>query len=131
MSQAYSGIQANVVNNTTGVDLDAFDWTGDFETDSFDSTTTADAGWRDVTSATQGGSGSFDFFYNILKKPTGASAGVAPQAIVTLWLWVNKTGGDKFAGPALILKLSLKAKVKEGFVVTASWQSKGAWTYPS
>jgi hypothetical protein len=129
MSAAYSGVQANVY--TGSLDLDAMGWSADVENAGFDSTTTADAGWEDETSATSKVSGSFDFFYNPLKKPTGATANLTPGNTAALVLWVNKTGGDNLSGNARIQKLSLKSKVKDGFIVTATFRSKGAWTLPS
>lgn len=129
MSAALSGTHANVFTGST--DLDAGGWSADYEVDTFDSTTTADGGWDDETAATQKISGSFDFFYNPAKKPTGAAQGLIPGSTPTLTLWVNNPGGDSFTGKALIKKLSLKSKVKDGFLVTATWTNKGVWTVPS
>ena len=39
-------------------------------------------------------------------------------------------GGTTLTGNGLITKLSLKTKVKDGFMVTASFTSKGTWTLP-
>lgn len=129
MSTALSGTHANVFSGST--DLDASGWSADYEIATFDSTTTADAGWEDETGATLKLSGSFDFFYNTSKKPTGATAALTPGSTPNLVLWVNNPGGDSFAGKGLIKKLSLKSKVKDGFMVTASFTSKGPWTVPS
>ena len=129
MSTAYSGVQANVQSGS--LDMDAQDWSADVEVSTFDSTTTADAGWEDTTASTKKVTGSFQFFYNPAKKPTGATANLTPGATPVLTLYVNKTGGDNLTGTALILKLSLKTKVKDGFIVTASFTSKGLWTLPS
>ena len=111
--------------------MDGMGWSADYEVNTFDSTTTADAGWDDTTSSTQKISGSFDIFYNPLKKPTGATAGLKPGSTPTLYLWVVNPGGDSYSGTALIIKLSLKQKTKEGFIVTCSFVSKHAWTVPS
>jgi hypothetical protein len=129
MSQAYSGTKANVKSGST--DMDAGGWSADYEISTFDSTTTADGGWEDETAATQKISGSFDFFYNIAKKPTGSTANLTPGSTPTLTLYVNTVGGDALVGVALVKKLSLKSKVKDGFMVTASFTSKGVWTVPS
>lgn len=131
MSAAFSGEYANVVSGS--MDMDAQGWTLDPESNVFDSTTTADAGWDDNTAATSKVSGTFDFFYNVAKKPTGASAALTPGSAPTLTLYPNKSAysSETFSGKALITKLSLKSKVKDGFMVTASFVSKGAWTYPS
>lgn len=129
MSTAYSGVNSNVQSGS--LDMDASGWSADVEVSTFDSTTTADAGWEDTTAATKKVSGSFDFFYNVAKKPTGATANLTPGSIVTLTLYVNKTISESLVGSALILKLSLKEKVKDGFIVTASFTSKGIWTLPS
>ena len=132
MSAAFSGEYANVVSGS--LDMDCQGWTADPEANTFDSTTTADLGWDDTTAATSKISGTFDFFYNVSKKPTGATAGLTPGSTVSsLTLYVNKSAysSETFSGKALITKLSLKSKVKDGFMVTASWVSKGAWTYPS
>jgi hypothetical protein len=129
MSQAFSGVQANVQSGT--LDMDASGWSADVDTSTFDSTTTADAGWEDTTLATMKVTGSFDFFYNPAKKPTGSTANLTPGMTPTLTLFVNKTSGDSLVGVGLITKLSLKSKVKDGFMVTASFTSKSAWTLPS
>jgi hypothetical protein len=129
MSRAYSGTEANVKSGA--LDMDAAGWSADVDTSTFDSTTTADAGWEDETVATLKVTGSFDFFYNTAKKPTGSSANLTPGSTPTLTLYVNETGGDNLTGIALIKKLSLKSKVKDGFMVTASFTSKGIWTLPS
>ena len=78
MSQAYSGVQANVHVGTT--DVDAQGWTIDVSANTFDSTTTADGGWDDETPATLRIEGTFDFFYNAAKKPFGATNGARAWA---------------------------------------------------
>ncbi len=128
MSTALSGVNANVHVGAT--DVDASGWSADYETSGFDSTTTADGGWEDETGATLKFSGSFDFFYNPAKKPTGA-LGIVPRAVVALTLYVDSVGGDNYAGNALIKKLSIKTKTKDGVTVTASFTSKGIWTVPA
>lgn len=127
MSSAFSGVLGTVKSGST--DMDVQGWQGDPEVNTFDSTTTADAGWDDTSAATKKFSGSFDFFYNTSKKPTGSSANLTPGNKPTLTL--QATTGETFSGAALITKLSLKSKVKDGFMVTASFVSSGAWTYPS
>ena len=131
MSIAYSGAYSNVVSGT--LDMDAQGWTADVEVSTFDSSTTADNGWESTTPALKKVSGSFDFFYNIAKKPTGSGAGLTPGNSVTLTLYVDKNvnSGEILTGTALITKLSLKVKVKDGFIVTASYTSVGSWTLPS
>lgn len=131
MSAAFSGANAMVIVGTEN--MDASGWTADPEVNTFDSTTTADAGWDDTTASTSKISGTFDFFYNVTKKPTGAAAGLTPGSTPTLNLYPNQSAdsGEVFTGMALITKLSLKSKVKDGFMVTASWVSKHAWTFPS
>jgi hypothetical protein len=131
MSAAFSGAYSNVQSGT--LDMDTQGWSADPEINTFDSTTTADAGWDDTTGATSKISGSFDFLWNPSKKPSGATAALTPGATPTLTLYVNKllNPGDILTGKALITKLSLKAKVKDGFTVTVSFTSKGAWVYPS
>jgi hypothetical protein len=129
MSQAFSGVEANVF--TGALDMDASGWSADVDSAGFDSTTTADLGWEDETSATMKVSGSFDFFYNPSKTPTGTTANLTPGNTAALVLWVNKTASVNLSGNARIQKLSLKSKVKDGFMVTATFTSKGAWTLPS
>ena len=131
MSQAYSGAYANVISGT--LDMDCEGWDADVETSSFDSTTTADDGWEDETASTKKVSGTFEFFWNPAKKPTGATAALTPGSVVSLTLYINKLvdPGDTLTGSALIKKLGLKAKVKDGFLCTASFTSKGQWTLPS
>ncbi len=129
MSQAYSGVGANILSGA--VDVDAQGWSADVSSNTFDSTTTADAGWDDETSATSRVEGSFDFFWNSTKTPTGSSVNLTPGSTPTLTLYVNKTDNISLTGKALIKKLSLKSKVKDGFLVTASFVNKGPWTLPS
>src|SRR5882724_10725997 len=126
MSTALSGINANVFIGAT--DVDASGWSADFEVDTFDSSTTADAGWADTTASQRKISGSFDFFYNPAKKPNSM---MKEGDTVALVLWVDEPGGDKFSGNALITKLSYKPKTKEGFGVTASFVNRGPWIMPS
>ncbi len=128
MSQAYSGVEAEA--HVGANDLDAQGWTADVEVDTFDSTTTADAGWADTTSATKKVSGTIDFFYNSAKKPF-TTLNMTPGTIIALVLYVNKSAGDNLAGNGLVTKMSLKTKVKDGFIVTASYVNKGVWTLPS
>ena len=130
-TSAFSGAYANVVSGST--DMAASGWTLDPEANTFDGTTTADLGWDNNFAATSKASGTFDFFYNPTVRPTGSSAGLTPGLTATLTLYVNKSlyPSETFSGSALITKLSLKSKVKDGFMVTASFVSKGAWTYPS
>lgn len=131
MSAAISGVNGNVLVGTE--DMDVMGWSLDPEVNTFDSTTTADAGWDDTTPSTKKVSGSFDFLYNVLKKPTGATAGLTPGSTPTLTLYIDKVNqsGETYSGRALITKLSLKGKVKEGWIVTASFVNKGSWTFPS
>jgi hypothetical protein len=128
MSQAYSGVQGNIL--ISGNDVDAQGWSADVEANSFDSTTTADGGWDDETGSTSKISGSFDFFYNKAKPPFG-SLGVTPNTVAILKLYVHLSDGNFLTGSALIKKVSFKTKVKEGFVLTASFMGKGIWTLPS
>lgn len=131
MSAAISGKNGYVLAGTTNLDVQG--WTLDPEVNTFDSTTTADGGWDDTTASTAKAGGSFDFFYNPSKKPTGATAGLTPGAVRALQLYIDEINSpsEVFGGNALITKLSLKGKVKDGFLVTASFVNKGAWTYPS
>jgi hypothetical protein len=127
MSTAISGVLGTVKSGA--VDLDVSGFSFDYEVETFDSTTTADGGWSDETGAAKKISGSFDFFYNTSKKPTGASANLIPGATPTLYL--QATTGEVFSGLGLITKLSLKSKVKDGVTVTASFTNKGVWTTPT
>lgn len=131
MSAAISGKNGYVLSGTTNMDVQG--WSLDPEVNSFDSTTTADGGWDDETASTNKVSGSFDFFYNPTKKPTGAGAGLTPGSTPTLQLYIDEVNdpAELFTGKALIKKLSLKGKVKDGWLVTASFVGKGQWTYPS
>jgi hypothetical protein len=128
MSTAYSGVESNVQVGAT--DVDAQGWSADVEVSTFDSTTTADGGWEDMSAATKKLSGSFDIFYNSSKKPFG-TLGLTVGSTVTLTLYVNKTAGDALSGSALITKMSLKSKIKDGFTVTCSFTNKGVWTLPT
>jgi hypothetical protein len=127
MSTALSGVNGKVLSGA--MDMDVTGWNLDHEIDTFDSTTTADAGWEDTTASAQKIAGSFDFFYNLAKKPTGATANLKAGATPTLHLQVQS--GEECTGVALITKLSLKSKTKEGITITATFKNKGVWTLPS
>ena len=127
MSIALSGVNGKVRAGVT--DMDVSGWTIDPEVETFDSTTTADAGWESTTAAAKKISGSFDFFYNVSKKPTGATAGLTPGNTVALALDVQS--GETYSGNALITKLAIKSKAKESITITASFKNVGAWVYPS
>lgn len=129
MSAAISGVEGNVLIGAT--DVDAQSWSFDFSVSTFDSTTTADLGWDDETPATKRIEGSFDFFYNTTKKPTGSLNLIPGVTVAVLSLYINKTADEKYEGKALIKKLSIKTKVKDGVVLTASFTNKGPWTFPS
>lgn len=128
MSQGYSGVNAQV--HVGANDVDASSWNADVETNTWDSTTTADGGWDDMSSSTSKISGSFDILYNKAKKPFG-TLGLTQGAIVALVLYISSVDGDNLAGNALITKISPKTKVKEGIILTVSWTGKGSWTLPS
>ena len=127
MSTAFSGVLGTVTVGSTNMDVTG--WSGDLEVVEIDTTTTADSGWEDAIAGPKKFSGSFDFFYNTAKKPTGSTAGLTAGNTPTLSLVA--TTGETFSGQSLITKLSLKSKVKDGFMVTASFRSKGVWTLPS
>lgn len=130
MSKAYSGVESNVLVGATDVDTNG--WSADHSVNTFDSTTTADGGWDDETAATQRLEGSFDFFYNPDKKPTGSALNLKAGSIIdVLTLYINKTADEKLTGKALIKKLSFKGKTKDGFQMTASFVNKGVWTLPT
>lgn len=129
MSTAYSGVEGNVLSGAT--DLDVSGWNAKHSVNTFDSTTTADAGWDDETAATKRIEFSFDFFYNPDKKPTGGAANLSPGSTVSLTLYINKTADEKLTGTGLIKDLSFKGKTKDGFLCTASGVNKGPWTLPS
>lgn len=129
MSQGYSGTQANIQIGSN--DVDTMGWSADPEVNTWDSTTTADNGWDDTSSSTSKLSGTFDILYNKAKKPFG-TLGLTPGTVFTNGIfYINKTDGDNLTGNGLITKASIKAKVKEGIVITVSFTNKGAWTFPS
>lgn len=127
MSSAFNGQNGTVKSGT--VDMDVEGWSADVEANVIDVSTTADTGWSDYIVGLKDVKGSFDFFYNPAKKPTGASANLTPGATPTLTL--QCTTGEVLTGTGVITKLSLKSKVKDAFKVTASFQSRGQWTLPS
>jgi hypothetical protein len=128
MSQAYSGVQGNVMAGA--IDVDTSGWNLKHTVNTFDSTTTADAGWDDTTASTQRIEGDFTFFYNKLKSPYAVLM-VAPGATPILKLYINKTDGNFFTGLGQIVGVSYGVKTKEGFVVTANFTNKGPWTMPT
>lgn len=128
MSTAYSGVGGTVKVGALDADVQGYNF--DYSVNTFDSTTTADAGWDDETPATQRLEGSFDFFYNKAKKPTGAMGITPGTTVAALTLNINETDGEAFTGKALIKKLSVKSKTKDGVTLTASFVNKGPWTIP-
>lgn len=132
MSQAISGANGTVHVGAVNADVSSVNL--EIDVDTFDTTTTADGGYEDITPSVKKITGSFDFFYNVTKKPTGGSLTLTPGTVVgTLTVYVDEVNapGETYAGPALVTKLSLKSKVKDGWVVTASFHNKGAWTLPT
>jgi hypothetical protein len=129
MSAAFSGEAGTVTANA--VDMDVTGWSVDVEVNTIDTSTTAEDGWEDAIYGLRKVSGSFDFFYNTSKRPTGASAGLMPGATSYPTLTLQLTTGETLSGSAMITKLSIKSAVKDGTTVTASFTSKGAWTLPS
>jgi len=124
----FSGVLGTVKSGA--IDMDVQGYSLDIETAVIDSTTTSDGGWESAIGGPSKASGSFDFFYDTAKKPTGATANLTPGSRPTLTFQI--TTGETISGVALISKLSLKSKVKDGYIVTASFQSGGgAWTLPS
>lgn len=129
MSTAYSGVEANV--KVAATDLDVQGWTADVSANTFDTTTTADGGYDDETAGTKRIEWSFDFFYNKNKPPFGSLALIPGAELANMTFYVNLTDDIKLQGKGLVKKVSLKTKVKEGFVLTASGVNKGAWTLPT
>jgi hypothetical protein len=128
LSQAYSGVNANVLSATVDVDIQSY--TLDYDAKTFDSTTTADGGWEDETSATQKITFSFDFFWNPTKSPNGV-LGLKPGSTPALQFYVNKPANIQFTGNGQIKKWSVKSKVEDGVLMTASGVNKGVWTVPA
>jgi hypothetical protein len=128
MSQGYSGYQGNVLAGAN--DVDCQDWSADHEVNTWDSTTTADAGWDDTSTATKKLSGTFDILYDPTKTPFG-TLGLTPGSTVSLQLFVNKPAGIALAGSALLTKASIKSATKDGIKVAISFVNKGPWTLPS
>ena len=100
MSQNYSGVEGNVLVGAN--DVDTMGWEADVEVNTYDSTTTADAGWDDTSAATSKASGSFDILYNKAKPPFGTLALVQGTIITLLTLYINKADGVAITGmPAI------------------------------
>ena len=117
---AYSGVEGNIITEvgtsaggTTipGGDVDVKQkWDIKYEVNTFDKTTTADAGWDSTGCATKKVSGSFTFFYNPAKDPAtvlGVDTGQFPD----VKMYINKTDNIFFSGQALITGLSYSVAV--------------------
>ncbi len=128
MSQGYSGVEGNVF--VGAVDADTMGWSADLEYATWDSTTTADAGWEDVGLATQKLTGSFDILWNKDKTPT-TGIGLASGSILAMKLYINKSDDVKLTGNGKITKLSFKGNLKEGRVITCSFVNSGVWVLPA
>jgi hypothetical protein len=131
MSTAISGANGTVHVGSANADVSGA--TVDIEVGGFDTTTTADLGWEDETGTQKKLTFSFDFFYNVAKKPTGGTLTLTPGTVATVTIYVDEVNqpGEVFTGSGLIKKLSIKSKVKDGWMITASGRNKGPWTLPS
>src|SRR3954471_1912579 len=108
MSIAFSGEKGTVTAGST--DMDVSGWSADMEVNTIDTSTTAEAGWEDAIYGLRKFSGSFDFFYNPAKRPTGSAAGLLPGSTTYPTLTLLATTGETFTGAAMITKLSFKSK---------------------
>ena len=135
MAEAYAGKDGAVFVGTKDAKVTGF--TVNPKVNTFDTTTTADGGHDDVCASTKSCDGSFDFLYLTAAgddpfKPTGLN--LRHGSTVDLVLYVFKATVEansiKLAGKALIEQLSVKHAVKGGFIVTATFKSKGLWLYP-
>lgn len=136
MSTAFNGQEGNVFvgtfgSNTPGVgtDMDVDKWTADVEANTIEVSTTADGGWHDEICGLKKVTGTFEFFYNTAKRPTGASVGMTPSSFVFLTLQLES--GEVLSGNALITKLAISSQVNGATKVVASYVNKGPWTLPS
>lgn len=129
MGFAFNGQNGTVTAGA--VDMDVTGWGADVEVNTIDTSTTAEQGWEDAIYGLKKVTGSFDFFYNPSKRPTGAGAGLTPGAATYPTLTLQATTGEVFTGQAMITKLSIKSKVKDATAITASFTSKGIWTLPT
>lgn len=124
---AYSGVDGIVTAN--GTDFDVKGWSADVERELWDKSTTAGLGWQGKGYGLKKVTGSFDFFYSATKSPYKSPQSLFSGTDVTL---VLKTGGsDQLSGPAAITKLSHKSDVKDGIMITASFESTDPWTLPT
>ncbi|MDG3003250.1 hypothetical protein [Paludisphaera mucosa] len=135
MSKGYSGVDGKVLIGA--VDCDVMGWSADVGNNTWDSTTTGDAGWDDVSASTSNVKGSFDMLYSSDKpalEPTSATppgVGVRQgKTVAVLHLNINETDGVELSGAALLTKISIKSQVKGGTILTVSFESKGAWVLP-
>lgn len=133
MAAAYSGLQGTVTAG--GTDMQVTDSAFDVEVGDIDTSTTGDGGFEDSIDGLTKVSGSFDFFYNKTRNPFGALTNLLPGAPRTSGTYPSLAfgtgGGDTISGTARITKLSKKGSVKDGIMYTASFTSKGVWTFPS
>jgi hypothetical protein len=126
MGIAYSGVEGTVLIGA--VDMNVTGYSVDVEFGTFDATTTGDAGWQSMKRAIKKVSGSFDFFHDTSKNPYVSPLDVdATTPTLTFGLGNSKT----LTGPAIITKISKKSEVKDGIKYTASFESDGAWTFPT
>lgn len=129
MSFGIAGFKSKVLSGST--DMDVVGGSFDHETGDIDTTTTSDNGWEDSIDAPQKISGSFDFMYNPNKSPfsdvTKLRPGRSTTDFPTLLLYYSET--EYVTGTARIQKLTKKSTVKDGIVFTATFVSKGAWTW--
>ena len=128
MSQGYSGVHANV--RVGANDVDAMGWTADYEANTWDSTTTADGGWDATSTSTLKFSGTFDVLYNKTKKPFGTLA-LNPGTLFSGQFFITSVDGDVLTGQGTITKASIKAKIREGIIITISFVNNGPWVLPS
>jgi hypothetical protein len=129
VSQAVTGQDGTVLSGSTDMDVTGF--TADIEVGDVETSTTAEQGWEDSIDGLKKVTGSFDFLYNPAKSPFSALANLLPGSGTYPVLTLRATSGQLYHGTARVSKLSLKSEVKDAKKFTATFTSKGAWTFPS
>jgi hypothetical protein len=129
MGKAVTGFDGTVVSGSNDMNVTAFSI--DIEAAAINTMNTSDAGWEDEIDGPKKVSGSFDFNYDPTNSPFASVANLLPGSGTYPTLTLKATTGQVYTGLARVSKLSLKSDVKDAKKFTATFTSKGAWTFPS
>ena len=139
---AYSGVEGNIITEPgtssgggtiPGGDVDMQKWDIKYEVNTFDKTTTADAGWDSTGYATKKVKRFVHVSSTIPPKTRQPFSESIQASFADVKMYINKTYNIFFsASDSSLTGLSYKSvAVKEGVPVVASFVNNGPWIVPS